>query len=386
MTKRFWKKSPNQSRNDDESRITSRGQCPIYLYRLELLVLKRSSRAPKSAIQNPTQPSVASSPDPSDVDSPLPRKSRGQPSRRRGRGGRPSGGAAATGGDNRRGQTRPYCTQKCVLGLVHEEALDPNCPNILSHRNGKHHKNYHPVDRKILLGLLRNPLGKDLDNDCQDMEAQGSCGALFRVTLRRYRYTLVAKGVTATVVPDVMRDSQIYRRLEPLQGICVPVCLGNIDLVDPYCYSLDVEIVHMMFLAWAGEPVKSSEGEKKCEEVIRSLEEFHHAGVLHEDVRRPNVLWNDEVKRAMLIDFEQSRVFQSSGSILSSVEPIMKRRKVHDKGEGRKDPGTGVPSNPRLVAAFGMELCLARAAFAPPKDRPSLSLSYFYRAFSIPNI
>ncbi|KAK2795045.1 hypothetical protein FQN50_009804 [Emmonsiellopsis sp. PD_5] len=43
-------------------------------------------------------------------------------------------------------------------------------------------------------------------------------------------------------------------------------------------------------------------------EVHRSVEEVGQEGVEHNDVREPNVLWNDEQQRVMLVNLERSHL------------------------------------------------------------------------------
>ncbi|KAI9893070.1 MAG: hypothetical protein M1814_000617 [Vezdaea aestivalis] len=154
------------------------------------------------------------------------------------------------------GENWPYCTQACLLGLRQGEKLDQNCPNISLHRNEKDRNESHLIDRKTLLNLLRDQLGEDLDDYCHDLGIRGARGALFRVSLRSYGYTMVAKGTVAASVRYLRHEYRVYKRLRALQGACVPVCLGNIDLINPYYYLPDIDIIYMMFLAWVGEPSK----------------------------------------------------------------------------------------------------------------------------------
>ena len=58
----------------------------------------------------------------------------------------------------------------------------------------------------------------------------GARGALFRVTLLKYGYTFVSKGTIKELVPDLRHEEVVYDRLQPIQGDCVPVHLGAIDL------------------------------------------------------------------------------------------------------------------------------------------------------------
>lgn len=81
----------------------------------------------------------------------------------------------------------------------------------------------------------------------------------FRVTLMAYGYTFIAKGTMPAYVSYLEHEAAVYTRLRPLQGICVPVFLGAIDLrlMDRvYCYDIGVRVVHLTFLSWAGECVE----------------------------------------------------------------------------------------------------------------------------------
>ena len=109
---------------------------------------------------------------------------------------------------------------------------------------------------------------------------------MFKVTLASHGYTVVAKGTVPVFVEDLQHESQVYRRLTPIQGVCVPVCLGNINLVYPYYYDVGVRIVHMMFLSWAGEflgPYNIPAGRDQHDmrqELVFSIRAIHRAGVL----------------------------------------------------------------------------------------------------------
>jgi len=76
----------------------------------------------------------------------------------------------------------------------------------------------------------------------------------------------------------------------------VPVYLGNIGLIEPY---IDLGVR-------GGETAESSDALDLPEETRRSVDEIYGEGVAHNDVREPNILWNTERQRAMLVDFERS--------------------------------------------------------------------------------
>ena len=111
----------------------------------------------------------------------------------------------------------------------------------------------HAVDARKFTWLVCEQLARDLDHDCERLNKEGTRGVLFRITLAAHGYTLVAKGTVSAFVPDLRHKGRVYRRLERIQGEAMPVCLGNIDLVMLYGLDLDVEIVHMLLMSWAGE-------------------------------------------------------------------------------------------------------------------------------------
>ena len=151
-----------------------------------------------------------------------------------------------------------------------------------------------------------------------------------KVTLASHGYTVVAKGTVLAFVNDLRHEFQVYQCLEPIQGFCVPVCLGIIDLANPYYYDMGVRIIHMMFLSWAGDNLCDGGacGKDKpglADKVARSVKAIHHAGVLHQDVRAPNICWSDEIRRVMLIDFERSETLQAQRPLVRSLIGRKKR-------------------------------------------------------------
>jgi len=230
-------------------------------------------------------------------------------------------------------QRRPFCTQRCLKGLVAGVNLDPSCPNVSDHRGKRHENNQHRLNHQTFLTLLQKQLGRNRDDDCYPLGRQGARGALFKVTLTSHGYTVAAKGTVAAFVKDLQYERQVYQRLTDIQGICVPVCIGSLDLAHPYYYDIGVLIVHMMILSWAGESLDDSKilkcGDRKVLEamVMHSIEDIHQAGVLHTDTRAANMLWNQETGRVMLIDFERSEMIEGCRQVLSESSPNRKRKR-----------------------------------------------------------
>ena len=276
--------------------------------------------------------------------------------RGRGSGGASSGGTAGS---------RQYCTQKCLLGLVAGAALDEKCPNIAFHRPAGGDCRRHPVDHNTWLSLLREQLKRTLDDGIMPLWKQGARGALFQVTLLAYGYTFVSKATTASYVPDLEHEAEVYRRLRPLQGICVPVLLGVIDLRDvgrTYYYDLRTYIIHLTFLSWGGPDlleiaISERKSEETRREVVRSVRALHVHGVVHTDIRLANVLWNEETGRAMVIDFEQAVLLELPRPALAPVAPNKRARCAADQPNSTKDLSLLLPMQDDILAASNIQYC-----------------------------
>ncbi|KAF2241317.1 hypothetical protein BU26DRAFT_544447 [Trematosphaeria pertusa] len=241
------------------------------------------------------------------------------------------------GSSNQGGQSRPYCTQGCLLGLIHGRPLDNSCPNFSLHRGEQHRDpRYHPVTHETWLRLLHEQLTRTLDNDIVPLGKQGARGILFQVTLSMYGYTIIAKGTVFAFLEDLRHEAAVYQRLQNLQGVCVPVFLGAVDLARPYYYDFRVRVVHVMFLSWAGDDVVDGDvggddRRKRSKELVRSVRDVHRAGVVHGDIRAANALWNGEVRRVMLIDFERAVLAESRRLLLSPVRLNLKRKRQTER-------------------------------------------------------
>ncbi|KAJ2891106.1 uncharacterized protein MKZ38_000915 [Zalerion maritima] len=244
-------------------------------------------------------------------------------------------GDGGQGSSSRRadGRSRQYCTQKCLLGSVGGGLLDEKCPNVRLHR-GRSGGVYHPVDHAKWLGLLREQLRRTLDDGVVRIGKEGARGVLFQVTLLVYGYTFVSKGTVPEFVEDLEHEAAVYQRLRPIQGVCVPVYLGTIDLRDisrTYYYDFRVRIVYMMFLSWVGSSLNEAGtldamGESPVRELIRSLRGLHAMGVAHTDVRKPNALWCQETGRVMMVDFERAVLMDPPRRPLAQVVPNKRAR------------------------------------------------------------
>ncbi|KAG6043022.1 hypothetical protein E4U17_001139 [Claviceps sp. LM77 group G4] len=225
---------------------------------------------------------------------------------------------------------KPYCTQKCLLGLVQGENLDPKCPNVTLHCQGKEggagHPERHPVDHAEWLRLLRDQFEQSLDVGITYHGVVGARGALFKVTLLAYGYTFVSKGTVSGHIQHLEHEARVYERLKPIQGRYVPVFLGTIDLrtMDKdYWIYFETRVVHMMFISWGGilfhvhkagmDQLETLHDVPWVEEGVRALKAVHNEGVLHCDVRWRNVLFSSETKGIMVIDFERAELLDATG-------------------------------------------------------------------------
>ena len=194
----------------------------------------------------------------------------------------------------------------------------------------------HQIDRPPFLGLLRQQLSEDLDTDVLNLGLWGSRGALFKVTPTSHGYTVVAKGSPAHFVQCLKHEAEVYQCLHSIQGIHVPVCLGDLDLTCPYPFEGIVDLVHMMFLRFGGRFIQRHINAENRSHLIQkardSMQAIHALGILHRDAMPRNLLWSAEMDQVMVVDFERASIVQSRPA-LGHVSPNQER-KSGSKREG----------------------------------------------------
>ena len=219
---------------------------------------------------------------------------------------------------------RQYCTQACLLGLVRGTYFDESCPNTELHRQGRKRRT-HLLNMEQFSELVRLQLGTSLDHNCKELGLQGARGALFKVTLASHGYTFVGKATPEAFVPDLRHEGRMYGLLRSIQGKKIPVYLGNIDLIKPW-RDLHLKLIHMLLMSWGGETVNRVHPKRRFDTEIKQFEtRLARLGVQHEDIRGPNMLWNEETGGVMFIDFERSIEIPSSA--LQEVSPNKKRKR-----------------------------------------------------------
>jgi tRNA A-37 threonylcarbamoyl transferase component Bud32 len=96
----------------------------------------------------------------------------------------------------------------------------------------------------------------------------------------------------------------MYGHLRDIQGHYIPVCVGLIDLIEPYYYDCGV-FKHFMFLSYAGRPVlrelRKVEG-YVIDQILAALEQLHKYRVLHHDAEPRNVLYDKRTNKCIIVD------------------------------------------------------------------------------------
>ncbi|KAL8723970.1 MAG: hypothetical protein Q9166_008200 [cf. Caloplaca sp. 2 TL-2023] len=237
--------------------------------------------------------------DPSKAETPCkPKRSQGNTSRKN-QGGQGSSKRYAQ-------QHYPYCTQACLLGMVSKTKVDETCPNAALHPRHKSNTTHHLLGARKFRSLVQEQLGETLDENFTDLHVNGARGMLFKVTLASHGYTFVGKGTIDVFVPDLTHEGEIYHRLRSLQGKNIPVFLGNIDLKTPW-YAPRIHIIHLLMMSHGGEMVQGLDRQMQ-KQISRFEAKLDRLGIKHEDLRRPNMLWNNELQRLIFIDFERSTI------------------------------------------------------------------------------
>lgn len=228
----------------------------------------------------------------------------------------------------------PFCTQRCLLGLQKGGLLDDRCPNVSVHRQGGE-TTHHPINAEELVKQIRQQIDDNLD-DCIPMGECGSYGAPFKITSDAYGYTIVGKGTTTSLWPEVSQEAHVYHILAQVQGSAVTVFLGPIDLAYPYFLHGAGPISHMLLMGWGGEPITDFDPVK--DEYNRSVKDIRSLGVLHQDLRLPNLLWNAELGRVLIIDFHRCQ-----------LDPQKNRKRKFEREHSRGRRRTRPPEQQSVV-------------------------------------
>ena len=129
-------------------------------------------------------------------------------------------------------------------------------------------------------------------------------------------------------------EARMYEaHLGHLKGAAVPVYVGSIDLAQPYWLTCSIAIEHLLCMSWGGEEAwRCSESSTDvavdpttlARETARTLGEIQATGVDWRDLRDPNIPWNAELQRVLLIDFEYAKVV--AAPVATEVECLERKR------------------------------------------------------------
>ncbi|KJZ69320.1 hypothetical protein HIM_11289 [Hirsutella minnesotensis 3608] len=198
-------------------------------------------------------------------------------------------------------QSRPFYTQRCLLGLAYGWPMDKSCPNA-----GNYGQGY--INRLEFLRLIRSQLATDrgCDTDYALIHRSGSRGSLFKVRLSSHGYTLVTKGVESLDLACLQHENEIYDRLRPIQGKYVPA--------------------RQPLLYYTYEGVKAGIDDT----VSKIFKAMHTLRVLYRDAEPRNMLYNPDSRKLMVIDFERAefRGRQPLGLIVPNIQNRKRKRGI----------------------------------------------------------
>ncbi|KAI1463978.1 uncharacterized protein F4812DRAFT_463035 [Daldinia caldariorum] len=253
------------------------------------------------------------------------------------RGGSAKGGATEAEvqtGTKTKIEDRPFCSQKCLLGLASKGPMDDRCPNF------GHHQRQH-ISLSKFLDLIRTQLAIDrgVDADAKPLYLSGSVGSLFKICLSSHGYTVVAKGVQSDNLARLQHENKVYDQLRTIQGKYVPVCLGTIDLVRPYYYNGGI-FKHFLFLGWAGRPFFDLPDQADKTAIVNAVtagfKAVHELHVLHGDAEPRNIVYNPYNGEVMIVDFERSKLLNRKP--LSLISSNKKRKlNTYQGKQGKND-------------------------------------------------
>jgi hypothetical protein len=236
---------------------------------------------------------------------------------------------------------RQYCTQGCLSGIARGSLLDENCPNVSEHRKSGQQHTVNPAE---FASLVQEQLNQDLDNNFESLGIQGSRGALFKIILASHGYVFIGKGTVKTFKRFLLHEGAVYRHLESLQGIAVPVYLGNIDLLNGYYLDIGADIIHILLISWGGRGIATDERQSSStinNELLRTVAQVRGMGIDQADLEPRNVLWNPEKRRIMLIDFERAQWIERNNKeitrrAMAELSPNKKRKQFGNQVESSK--------------------------------------------------
>lgn len=275
---------------------------------------------------------------------------------------------------------RAYCSSACLQAVQHGSVEPTRCPNQADHdRAGR----LTMVQlRQKLHAQLTGPLDGTGEWDYQFLHFSPGETQTVKLWLKSHGYTFIAKAFQAEDLSKMRGEARIYDRLQHLQGGCVPVCLGTIELPVEKSLIGFGQFVGLLLLAWAGWGMdewprlgirgvgNGGEVDRRftcalTKEVQNVLIKIHGAGVLHRDVALRNVMLQEITRRGtasraeftlrvQMIDFELSRT-------RAMYRRSAKKRLAH---EGRQDMTAITLGHAEFTKACAKEMEMCTSAIA----------------------
>ncbi|KAL9487934.1 hypothetical protein ACSS6W_000211 [Trichoderma asperelloides] len=200
-------------------------------------------------------------------------------------------------------QDQPFCSHKCLYGLVHRANMDENCPNY------EHHGFGHPSFDDFLAALGAQ-LAKEENSDVNFIPLGTSSPhkSLFKVRQASWGYTFVAKAGKG--LAHLWSEKLVYDEMEKYQGRHVPICLGLLELDKPRL-GYRRQFNELLLLSWAGRPfqnclrqISRDQVASKVEGILRAL---HDQGILYNGCLEPsNFLYDASRGEMMIVNFGES--------------------------------------------------------------------------------
>ncbi|KAI2618426.1 hypothetical protein GGR54DRAFT_155336 [Hypoxylon sp. NC1633] len=241
-------------------------------------------------------------------------------------------------------EAEPYCTHKCLMGLINNAVLDKRCPNVALHRQSSSNS-CHALDHATFQQHLQDQLAKTLDKGLTPLHLQTDRSVLFRARLLSHGYTFIAKGTTLSYITALRHEAKIYERLSRVQGELVPVFLGHVDLRPlkrTYYYQPGVSLYYFVLLSWGGDPLDSGSrdlADVDVDLIIERLGLLHRQGVVHGAVRLQSVLADPRSGKLMLANFDRASI----------VKPPPRVPKKRGRGREEQEEGEGKAKEIRIA-------------------------------------
>ncbi|KAH6607023.1 serine threonine kinase [Trichoderma cornu-damae] len=200
-------------------------------------------------------------------------------------------------------QDQPFCSQKCLLGLVQGKVLDEKCPNMEQH--GPTHLGYDDFLRCLRIQLAEEA-ARELD--FAPLRIANKPTSLFKMRLDSHGYTFIAKGGKGSA--HLWSEKFVYDQLASLQGHHVPVCVGMMELITPR-HSGHRVFKDLLLLSWSGRPFQNCSRKVSKDQVAgmvkTGLQAMHRLGVVYNGGLSPHSFLYDASRGSVtIVDFEES--------------------------------------------------------------------------------